>query len=329
MMTSILAMVESVSKASPVQAALLATIPVYLIIASGWLSRRARWVTPEMDSGFMRIAIDLCFPCFVLDKMLGNSLLKSPIYSLSAMGLGAGIFILSVAVALLIGKSLRLKVGDGLRTFGISAALQNYGFLVIPMIVVLYPAANDPTMGVLLTHNVGVEAALWTVGLIVMSEMNKFSFKLLLRGPIIATILGLFLVWTGFDQFVPQFMKVTFNMLGNCAIPLSIFLVGTCFYDLWGKSRWCKRVAVGSVVTRCMILPVCILALAYFLPIDIVLKRVLVFQAAVPSAILPIVLARHFGGQPNVAIEVVLCTTIASLVTLPLWLSVGFNYVAH
>lgn len=329
MISTILPMVELISKDSPVQAALIATIPVYLIIACGWLSRRAQWVTPEMDSGFMRVAIDLCFPCFVLDKMLGNQLLKSPIYSLSAMGLGAGIFVISVAIALLVGKSLKLKVGDGLRTFGLSAALQNYGFLVIPMIVVLYNAPNDPTMGVLLTHNVGVEAALWTVGLIVMSEVNKFSFKLLMRGPIIAVVVGLFLVWTGFDSLVPQFLRVTFNMLGNCAIPLSIFLVGTCFYDLWGKSRWCKRIAVGSILTRCAILPALILALAYFLPIDVVLKRVLIFQAAVPSAILPIVLARHFGGQPSVAVEVVLCTTIASLITLPLWLSVGLNFVPH
>lgn len=322
-------MVDLISSTSPVGAALLATIPMYLIIACGWMSRRLGWVTPEMDRGFMRVAIDLCFPCFIWDKMFGNKLLASPSFSLSVAGVGAGILLLSLLVSFIIASLLGLKVGEGKRTFTLASSVQNYGFLVIPMIAVLYDAPGDPTMGVLLTHNVGVEFTLWTVGLIVMSEGMKISPRLLLRGPILAVIIGLLLVWTGGDTLIPSPLRATMSMLGACAVPLSIFMVGTCFYDLWGKSRWSKRIAVGSILVRCGILPIMILALAYVLPVDIVLKRILIFQAAVPSAIIPIVLAQHYGGQPSVAIEIALCTTMASLISMPLWLTLGFQYIPH
>ena len=45
-----------------------------------------------------------------------------------------------------------------------------------------------------------------------------------------------------------------------------------------------------------------------------------------PAAVFPIVIAKHFGGKPAVAVEIVVATTVASLIltpailTLALWL---------
>ena len=315
---------------SPVTVAFLASIPIYLIIIVGWVSRRVGWVTPSMDKGFMKIAIELCYPCLILERMMGNELLRSPLYSLKAVGVGAGICLLSILICLLIAKLIKLRVGEGARTFAIASAVQNYSFFIIPLVAILYGAENDPTMGVLFTHNVGFEFTLWTVGLLVMSEATKFSPRLLLRGPIIAVLLGLFLVWTGLDQtLVPEPVIGTMEMLGGCAVPLSLFLVGTTMFDLIGKFKWSLKISLGGVVARCMILPAIILAIAYFLPLDPVLKRVLVFQAAVPAAILPIIIARHFGGRPEVAVEVVVATTVFSLISLPFWLSMGFSLIGR
>jgi predicted permease len=71
------------------------------------------------------------------------------------------------------------------------------------------------------------------------------------------------------------------------------------------------------------LLPVCFLLIAWILPCSIELKRVLVVEAGMPSAVLPIVLARHYGGDPGTALRVALGTSLLALVTLPLWISVG------
>ena len=57
------------------------------------------------------------------------------------------------------------------------------------------------------------------------------------------------------------------------------------------------------------------------------LKRVLVVQAAMPSGVSSILIARLYGGQPIVAVQIILGTTILALFTIPLWIHLGFSWV--
>jgi predicted permease len=52
-----------------------------------------------------------------------------------------------------------------------------------------------------------------------------------------------------------------------------------------------------------------------------------VIEAAMPAGILPIVIARHYGGQPLTAVQVVVATTVVGLLVIPLWLRVGLAWV--
>jgi malate permease and related proteins len=54
---------------------------------------------------------------------------------------------------------------------------------------------------------------------------------------------------------------------------------------------------------------------------------VLVLQSAMPAAVFPIIMARHYGGDPATALRVVIGTTAASFVTIPLVLKLGFQFV--
>jgi predicted permease len=67
---------------------------------------------------------------------------------------------------------------------------------------------------------------------------------------------------------------------------------------------------------------------AAFMPgLSVELKRVILIQAAMPAGIMPIVLARHYGGETGVAIRIVLATTIASVITMPLWIHLGIRFI--
>jgi len=63
------------------------------------------------------------------------------------------------------------------------------------------------------------------------------------------------------------------------------------------------------------------------LPCSDELKRVIVVQAAMPAAVLPIIIAQYYGGQPLTAVQVVLSTTAAGLVTCPLWIRAGLAWL--
>ena len=87
------------------------------------------------------------------------------------------------------------------------------------------------------------------------------------------------------------------------------------------------KITLLACVVRLGIFPVLILAVAKWLPLSVELKRVLVVQAAMPAGVMPIIIARHYGGQPLTAVQIVLGTTILALITIPLWLRLGLAWV--
>ncbi|MGB0774317.1 MAG: AEC family transporter, partial [Akkermansiaceae bacterium] len=163
---------------------LTAALPVYLIVILGAVLRKTGTLTADMDKGIMSIVVHVFFPCLILDKMLGADVLRSPSVVLSSAGTGFGLILLGTALAWLIGPALGLKKGGGRRTFAVSGGLQNYGYVAIPLIAYIFP--GDGVMAVLFTHNLGVEIAMWTLGLMLISGTTKPSPKVFLKGPIIA-----------------------------------------------------------------------------------------------------------------------------------------------
>ena len=98
-------------------------------------------------------------------------------------------------------------------------------------------------------------------------------------------------------------------------------------YDLIGKERFSARIGIGGLVVRLGIMPLVFLCAAKFLPLIPELKLVLLVQAAMPAAVSPVFVARHYGGSPGVAVQVVLATSILGLLTIPLWISWGVRFI--
>ena len=274
----------------------------------------------------MVLAIHVFCPCLILDKMLAAEVLRDPMVLFSSAGMGFGLIVLGALLAYLIAPLVGLKLGGGRRTFAVSAGLQNYGFIAIPLVAYLYPD-NDDVMAVLFTHNLGVELAMWTVLLMLLSGVLSPSWRVFLKGPIVAVLVGILVMQTGTEQYVPSAVIGLFSILGACAIPLSLLLVGTALHDLMGKMKFDWRVGSGAVLARLALIPIVILICAKYLPLGTELKQVLVIQAALPSGMFPIVLSRHYGGRTDVAITAVMATTIASLLTMPLVIAFGKYWV--
>jgi hypothetical protein len=102
-------------------------------------------------------------------------------------------------------------------------------------------------------------------------------------------------------------------------------LIGAIVADHLAEARGGSgyRVVLAAVVVRLLIMPVLFLLLATFLPCSLELKRVIVIQGAMPAAVLPIALAKHYGGDTRTALQVALSTSVVGLVTIPLWIRFG------
>ncbi|MGB0775388.1 MAG: AEC family transporter, partial [Akkermansiaceae bacterium] len=128
---------------------------------------------------------------------------------------------------------------------------------------------------------------------------------------------------TNTDHHVPEILRQVFSMLGYCAIPIALLLVGSTLYDLAGQVKFDWKIATGGVLARLLLIPAVFLCVAKYIPLSIELKQVLIVQAALPSAMFPILLSRHYGGRTDIAIQVVMATTIVSLLTMPFVIGLG------
>jgi predicted permease len=323
------------NSASIVLNSFLSTIPVYLFFAVGFWLRQKQVIQQGHDAPIMQLAMDVAYPCLVFHSIMkymvlsDNETLRSISFSLQAIGAGALELLLGITAAWLIAKSLRLRIGTGLRTFTLTAGVQNYAFFVIPIIQMLFSQGNDPTLGVLFVHNVGCELIIWSLGvMIIAGGAHNLRIGIFFRGPLLAVILGLTLAWTGLGSYVthPPLMK-TLEMIGNCATPLCLILFGCSMRDLWHNMTWKPKMISCGLLTRLVLAPALILLMAWLLPVDDYVKRIMVIQSAIPSAVIPVILAKRFGGNPDMGTQILLTTTVTSFLTLPVWLTLGSMFV--
>ena len=84
---------------------------------------------------------------------------------------------------------------------------------------------------------------------------------------------------------------------------------------------------LSGCVVRCGVTPILLLMGARYLSASLELKQVLLIEAAMPAAVFPIVLARHYGGDTLTAVRVVVATSAIGFLTIPMWVRFGLGFV--
>ena len=97
--------------------------------------------------------------------------------------------------------------------------------------------------------------------------------------------------------------------------------------DLVKTERPSWKVIWGAALVRLILCPLAILGAAKYFPLPMELRQVLVVQAAMPAGMSSILLARLYGGRPAVAVQVVIATTVLSLLTLPWIITYGSAWI--
>lgn len=304
---------------------LAVTLPVYLMMGTGALLRKTGVLPAEADKGLMKLSVAVLTPALIIERVAGNPAVMQPLPVLMAAGLGFALVVLGISLSYALAPLIGLRVHEGRRTFGVSCGLQNYGFVAIPIVTALFP--DKGTLGVLFTFTLGIELACWTACVGMLTGFDKAPLKLALNPPVITILSSLLLNFTGLHGYIPQVAHNTLGMLGGCAVPLAVLLIGASIADIWGQERMNWKIAVMSPVLRLGVIPLAFLAAAVFLPLTNELKRILIVQAAMPSAVFNIVIARLYGGHPATAVQCVLATTLVSCVTTPFVIAWALKWI--
>ena len=313
----------------PLSDVLSAVLPVFCLALVGIGLRRIRWLTEEADATLLRLVVNVLTPCLIFDKVLGNRALQRAENLFIPPLIGFGGIVLGIGTCWLFRRRVGLKTDPEQRTFALVAGLQNFAYVPFPLVLMLF--ANHPdTPGVLFLHNLGVDIAMWTLGLITLGHATgPGEWRKLINAPLLAIVLSLLLNSCDGAHWVPRPLSITASMLGACTFPLGILLTGAMMADQVRQLHPARATGtlIWSAIFRLGVIPALMLGIARILPCSVEIKRVIVVQAAMPAGIFPIVLSRLYGGDPATAVRIVAGTTILSLITIPLWIQWGIAWL--
>jgi predicted permease len=302
-------------------------LPVFLVVGLGVGLRRQGWVKEEAEESLFNLVIKVATPCLIFDSVVGNAALRAPANLLLAPAAGFALTLAGIGVAWLVARGLGLHVGTGLRTFALTAGIANYGYLPLPIVDALWGAE---ARGLLLTHNVGVEAAIWTGGVLVISGLSpREGWRKLLNMPLFSLVTAVTVNLAGLGPQVPAPLMGAIHLVGQAMIPLGLIMTGVSIQPHLGDPGrlFTPRISLGACFVRLLVLPLLFFAVAKAGPFTPELKRILVVQGAMPTAVISIIIARVYGGQPLTAVQIVLVTTALALFTIPAWIQAGLAWV--
>ncbi len=299
---------------------------VFLVMGIGALARKLNWLSREADGSLANLTANVLLPAFFLDRVLEGSKFDSLLVAWVAPAIG----FLTTALGLLLACALARAAGrffscesDGKqRAFALGVGIANYGYIPLPLAQHFYPAAEID----LILHNVGVDLALWTVGIWVIAGGKEWSIKrALLSPPVVAIGIAIALKQSGFGSRVPDPVLQMTHSLAQCAIPLGLLLSGAIIVDFIRQAQWRTSLPtlLVAITYRQLLMPVLMLGTAMYLPLTTTVQQVVVLQAAMPTAIFPIVLVRLYGRDTTTALRVIVGTGLVGIITIPLWLYAG------
>ena len=302
-------------------AVLVAIIPVFLVVFIGLCLRRFKVVGNGVDRGLTSLLLNVLMPCFIFYNIVGSEVASDLGKVLQMAAIGGGVVVLSLAIVYLLAPSLGLSRGEGRRSFTVGAGIQNYGFMAVPLLISLFD--DKELLATLFLHNLGVELAVYSVGIMILVGKLSLNPKYFLNGPVVAVIVGILINLTGLADSIPSSIGATIHNLGVTAIPLSLIMVGMAIAEILPEIRFSFKISSLGILFRLLLLPSVMLGVAYILPVDPAVKRVLLIQAAMPAALFSIVLARHYGAKPAMVAEVAIVTNVLSFLTMPVVVVVG------
>ena len=135
---------------------------------------------------------------------------------------------------------------------------------------------------------------------------------------IIASVLGI--VFSLCKISIPEIIYDPMCDLASCATPLAFIFLGATFTFGSIKEHW--RELFTTVSCRLIFFPIVVVGLAALLGFDGVWLVVVLTVFASPTAVSSFSLAQTLGGDDKLAVNVVIFTSMLSIVTMFLWILV-------
>ena len=294
-----------------------AVLPMCLIMALGYDTRRLGWIRREEISTINKIAFRIFLPCLLYYNVYCSDLSGSfdPLLMAYAVGGVLLTFGLSLGYTLLTEK---LPERRGVMIQGMFRS--NYVIMGIPVATALLGADQLGTVSILIAVVVPLFNMLSVVVLEVFRGQKPKPLHILgqiAKNPlVIGSVLGILTLAAGIR--LPHILEQTIQNISAIASPLQLFLLGA-FFQFSGLKTY-RRELVTVSAAKLIVAPGLFLGLGALLGFRGVAFVSLIGVFASPTAVNSFTMAQQMGGDAELAGDIVVTTSAVSILTMFLWI---------
>ena len=198
------------------------------------------------------------------------------------------------------------------------STLNQMAFLFL-LIVIGY-LWDSKTLAALLLWSVGSTFGQWTIGIAVMAGSDmKRMLRTLISPNSIAVIAAILYILQPY-RFPVRIMDF-FSKTGSLAIPLCLIFIGASIYLSRTKLSAHAGDVLLTTLIRVLVIPLLTLIVLQYIPLPAMAHNIASVIAVMPASAGSVLIMREYGGDADFAGQLILSTTIASLVTMPLLLA--------
>lgn len=294
-----------------------AVLPMCLVMALGYGTRRLGWIRREEISAINKIAFRIFLPCLLYYNVYCSDLSGSfdPLLMAYAVGGVLLTFGLSLSYTLLTEK---LPERRGVMIQGMFRS--NYVIMGIPVATALLGADQLGTVSILIAIVVPLFNMLSVVVLEVFRGQKPKPLHILgqiAKNPlVIGSVLGILTLAAGIR--LPHILEQTIQNISAIASPLQLFLLGA-FFQFSGLKTY-RRELVTVSAAKLIVVPGLFLGLGALLGFRGVAFVSLIGVFASPTAVNSFTMAQQMGGDAELAGDIVVTTSAVSILTMFLWI---------
>ena len=298
------------------------------LIACGFVARRRGLLSAQGTNDLARISIALIYPALIFISITELSLpdlrahLSLPLLTMVIAMTGFG---LGLVVVRFLGKIAPQTA----RAFLFHCLINNYLFLPLPLVLFRF---GEKGVALLVFASVGYEILLWSLGVMLFTRetSGKQRIKALFSPPFLTLLFSILFVilrdtiaWPPMPEslaLAADTLRTGLRTLAQSTIAIAMLVGGSRFAVMKFGTMLGWRVWLVTAI-RLLAVPLIMIPLLRFIPMDNMARGILIIVAVMPSAMASILFSERYGGDTDFIAGGLLLTHLGALITVPLLLA--------
>jgi len=285
-----------------------------LLLAVGYLTLKVGILDQKSTRRLSGLLINITIPALILSSMQIPFSTDRLTQSYEMLAITAGLYGLSFIIGWLLSRGLPGAPGDR-GVIQSAIVFGNVVFMGFPIVGAIF---GKEALFFVAVADIFYYVLIFSLGVVLMTggRKERFDPKVLINPGIIATIIGFILFLSSVKIPTPFIESIT--ILGSVTTPLAMIIVGALLAtfparEMLGDWR-------SGVISLAKLVGVPVLIWIVLRPFiaDPLLLGVLITLAAMPVGANVSIFAEEYGANARLASQFVFVSTVASLVTIPL-----------